>query len=146
MKTEKKPVRIEIDKGVAASLAKVIVLAGLRNNILEDIHAGTWPVSKTGDFSDVKVVTPYGDIPWAETGDPEVNKLGRITPEEMRDLVKDSLNRVYTLLLRLDDAKFLEKIGATTESMTEAWDEPEFLADWNSGGWKKKVEKLKRQK
>ena len=59
MKTEKKPVRIEIDKGVAASLAKVIVLAGLRNTILEDIHAGTWPVSILGKqrmhFSDFPV-------------------------------------------------------------------------------------------
>ncbi|CAM6000159.1 unnamed protein product [Sphagnum balticum] len=145
MKIEKEPIKITIDKESAASLAKVVVLAGLRNTILENIHSGAWPVSKTGDFSDVKVVTPYGDIPWAETGDPKVNKLGRITPEEMRDLVKDSLNRVYTILLRLDDPEFVKKIGTYTANMTDAWDEPEFLADWNSGAWKKKLEEVKCQ-
>jgi len=36
----------------------------VRNTGLEDLHAGVAPSSATGDYSDVKVVTPYGEIPW----------------------------------------------------------------------------------
>jgi hypothetical protein len=36
------------------------------NSKLENLHAGKSPRSKTGDYTDVKVVTPYGEIPWNE--------------------------------------------------------------------------------
>ncbi|MEJ7933987.1 hypothetical protein WG907_06925 [Sphingobium sp. AN558] len=36
----------------------------VRNTSLEDLHAGMSPGSMTGVFSDVKVVTPRGEIPW----------------------------------------------------------------------------------
>ena len=44
---------------VAKSLVEVCV-----RNALEDVHAGIFPSSQSGDYSDVKVVTPYGEIPW----------------------------------------------------------------------------------
>jgi len=56
-------------------LSKVSVLNSFRNGPLEDIHAGASPSSKTGDYSDVKVVSPFGEIPWME--------LSRISQEEM---------------------------------------------------------------
>jgi len=36
------------------------------NSKLENLHARKSPRSKTGDYTDVKVVTPYGEIPWNE--------------------------------------------------------------------------------
>ena len=45
-----------------------IVRAALcvRNTFLEDLHAGVTPSSQSGDYADVKVVTPYGEIPWRD--------------------------------------------------------------------------------
>jgi hypothetical protein len=45
-------------------LAKFFALECFRNSKLEDLHTGKSPSSKTGDYSDIKVVTPYGEIPW----------------------------------------------------------------------------------
>jgi hypothetical protein len=45
-------------------LAKLFALECFRNSKLEDLHTGKSPSSKTDDYSDVKVVTPYGEIPW----------------------------------------------------------------------------------
>ena len=57
------------DDLVLQRLAKLIVKQGFRNR-LEDIHAGTFPSSKSGDGTDIKVVSPYGEIPgiaWEES-------------------------------------------------------------------------------
>ena len=45
-------------------LAKYTVQQCFRNTMLEEFHAGTVPDSRSGDFSDVIVKTPYGEIPW----------------------------------------------------------------------------------
>ncbi|MCI8554728.1 MAG: hypothetical protein HFJ80_07285 [Clostridiales bacterium] len=61
-------------------MAQMLAVMGVRNNTeLEDLHAGISPVSKTGDYTDVKVVTPYGEIGW--------NELSRINDKEMRSLM-----------------------------------------------------------
>jgi len=57
-----------------------MALMCVRNTCIEDIHAGLGPSSKTGDFSDVTIVTPYGEIPW--------NRLSRIRDDEMRQFMK----------------------------------------------------------
>ena len=62
----------------------------VRNTCIEDIHAGVEPSSKAGDFSDAKLVTPYGEIPW--------NNLSRIRNDEMRDFMKQVVDRLYTVL------------------------------------------------
>jgi len=73
------------------SLAKILAVMGVRNNTdLEDLHAGISPASKTGDYSDVKVVTPYGEIEW--------NQLSRISDPEMRSLML-SVERALELAL-----------------------------------------------
>lgn len=44
-------------------MTQMLAVMGVRNNTeLEDLHAGISPSSKTGDYTDVKVVTPYGEI------------------------------------------------------------------------------------
>jgi len=61
-------------------LAKLLAVMGVRNNTgLEDLHCGVFPSSKAGDYSDVRVITPYGEIEW--------NRLSRISDEEMRALM-----------------------------------------------------------
>lgn len=77
--------------------AKKIVLNCVRNTQLEDIHAGTFPSSVTGDYSDVKVISPYGEIPW--------NSLGRISDEEMKSLIIEIVNKVYTVLWCMESKK-----------------------------------------
>jgi hypothetical protein len=73
-----------------SDLAKSIVLHAFRNTLLEDIHAGRGVRSETGTFDDVKVVTPYGDIPW--------NEVSHISDEQMRTLMIGAVNTVYTML------------------------------------------------
>ena len=63
----------------------------VRNSSLEELHAGTFPSSKTGDYTDVKVVSPYGEIAW--------NQLGRISDEEMKPLMEEIVDRLYTFLV-----------------------------------------------
>lgn len=74
----------------AATFATMLAFHCVRNSSLEDLHAGMFPSSKTGDYTDVKVVSPYGEIAW--------NRLGRISDEEMRRLSTDIVNRLYTFL------------------------------------------------
>lgn len=67
-----------------------LVLNCVRNTGLEDLHAGISPSSKTGDYSDVKVVTPYGEIAWTD--------LSRISDDEMKALMIEIVDRVFTYL------------------------------------------------
>ena len=48
----------------AATFATMLAFHCVRNSSLEDLHAGVFPSSKTGDYTDVKVVSPYGEIAW----------------------------------------------------------------------------------
>jgi len=80
-------------------VALALVEHCVRNTRLEDIHAGTVPGSLTGDYSDVKVVTPYGEIPWTQ--------ISRISDEEMKALMIDIVNKVYTFLSHLEDVVVL---------------------------------------
>ncbi|MBI3296509.1 MAG: hypothetical protein HYZ71_17430 [Deltaproteobacteria bacterium] len=93
-------------------LAKKIVLNCMRDSFLEELHAGTTPSSKSGDYSDVKVMTPFGEIPWS--------RLSRISDEEMKHLMKDVTNKVYTLLTHIENEEFLSRL-----SYPNKWDAPE---------------------
>src|SRR5215471_16899045 len=77
----------------AAKVATMLAFHCVRNSSLEDLHAGIFPSSKTGDYTDVKVVSPYGEIAW--------NRLGRISDEEMKRLSQDIMNRLYTFVFYL---------------------------------------------
>jgi hypothetical protein len=76
-------------------LAKYLVLQCFRNSVLEDLHAGISPDSEVGDYSDVRVSSPYGDIPWP--------KLSRLNDDEMKCLMIDVVNRTYRFIHRLFD-------------------------------------------
>src|ERR1019366_8273757 len=76
-------------------LAKYLVLQCFRNSVLEDLHAGIVPDSKTGDYSDVTVRTPYGEILW--------NDLSRFDDDEMKALMIDVANRTYQFIQELFD-------------------------------------------
>lgn len=99
-------------------LAKHLVLTCFRNSVLEDFHAGTIPASKTGDYSDVFVHTPYGDIPW--------NDLSRIDNAEIKVLMTDVVNRAYQFIQDLFDeersADLFLKLAE--KDSTPNWDDP----------------------
>src|SRR6516164_7072942 len=80
---------------VLKRLAKYMAQQCFRNTVLEDYHAGITPYSEAGDYSDVFVKTPAGEIPWS--------KLSRLSDEEMKRLMIDVVNRTYLLLQRLFD-------------------------------------------
>src|SRR5713101_9018376 len=71
---------------IAEKLAKMLAFHCVRNSALEVLHAGTFPSSQTGDYTDVKVVSPYGEIAW--------NRVGRISDEEMKRLSEDIVCRL----------------------------------------------------
>ncbi len=75
----------------------------VRNSELENLHSGLSPSSATGDFSDVKVVTPYGEIPWKE--------VSRISDPEMRVLMLSIEKQLLGMFKTLDalHSNFTEK-------------------------------------
>jgi hypothetical protein len=94
---------------VAKSLVEVCV-----RNALEDLHAGIFPSSQSGDYSDVKVITPDGEIPWT--------RLGRISDEEMKCLMIDIVNKTYTFL------RYLEELAGES-AQTQRWNRPKLDRD-----------------
>jgi hypothetical protein len=108
-----------MDKELAARLAKALAVTCVRNTFLEDLHAGVSPSSRAGDYSDVTVVTPYGEILW--------NKVSRISDDEMKPLMKEVVNKVFTVLMHWDDEEFMSALLHWGERQTVRWDEPELL-------------------
>ncbi len=105
------------EKRIVAMLAKVMAMMCVRNTKLEDIHAGLVPVTKTGDYSDVVVVDAEGrKIPWPE--------VSHIDDDQMRALMKDIVNRLYTFQIRIDDPAFQSWIDRWAV-VAGKWDDPE---------------------
>ena len=107
----------EHEVAVASFLAKAMAVMCVRNTILEDFHGGIHPVTHTGDFSDVVVIDANGRrIPWTE--------VAHIEQDEMRELMRQIVNRLYTVNLKSGDMEFL---GMLERAAMEAgkWDEPE---------------------
>ncbi len=120
------------DEQLRKRLAKFMAQQCFRNTELENLHAGTVPSSKTGDYSDVKVVSPYGEIPWPE--------LSRLNDEEMKTLMIEVINKTYTFLTLLfaSPPKTLEGLltGLQRFDVASCWNEPEtcrFPWDRNEG-------------
>ena len=108
--------RPEDEERIAAQLARVMAVACVRNTQLETLHAGLTPVSQTGDGSDVVVVDAAGRrIPWSE--------VSRISDDEMRALMREIVDRLYTFHLRIDDPAFRAEIDRWA-AMTAKWDAP----------------------
>jgi hypothetical protein len=111
-----------MNEEMARRLALAMALLCVRNTSIEDIHAGIEPHSPSGDFADVKVVTPIGEIPWP--------KASRIRNEEMRKFMQQVVDRLYTVLLQLDDPEFVDRIDRYARRMTRAWDTPKKVENW----------------
>ncbi|PKP85760.1 MAG: hypothetical protein CVT80_00870 [Alphaproteobacteria bacterium HGW-Alphaproteobacteria-2] len=108
--------RPEDEDRIAAQLARVMAVACVRNTQLETLHAGLTPVSYTGDGSDVVVEDATGRrIPWSE--------VARINDDEMRALMREIVDRLYTFHLRIDDPAFRAEIDRWA-AMTAKWDAP----------------------
>jgi hypothetical protein len=107
----------DTDRTLASQLAKAITALCVRNTFLEDLHAGVTPSSKTGDYADVKVVTPYGEIPWQQ--------VSRIRDEEMKRLMKEIVNKIYTFFCRQGEPEFLATFLQLGSRYAARWDEPE---------------------
>ena len=100
-------------------LAKYTVQQCFRNTVLEEFHAGTIPDSRSGDFSDVVVKTPHGEIPWSG--------LSRLSDEEMKLLMRDAVNKTYRFLCKLfDERTGGEMILRLDErDLVPQWDDPD---------------------
>ncbi|MBF0340757.1 MAG: hypothetical protein HQL95_07300 [Magnetococcales bacterium] len=105
------------EQRIAARLAKMLALLCVRNTRLESLHAGRVPVSRTGDFSDVRVIDADGnEIPWTE--------VSHLDDTEMKALMKQIVNRLYTFQLRADDPDFRRMLDRWAP-VAGKWDEPE---------------------
>lgn len=80
----------------------------VRNTVLEDWHAGRTVVSPAGDFSDVKIVSPVGEIPYLDAS--------RISDAEMKRLMKQVVDAVFTFLSYPDQPI---RLGGAAQ-----WDKP----------------------
>ena len=101
---------------IAAQLARLMAVVCVRNSRLEDLHAGRVPVSRTGDGSDIVVQDGEGNrIPWSE--------VARIDDDEMRALMREIVDRLYTFHLRIDDPLFRAEIERWAAA-TAHWDAP----------------------
>jgi hypothetical protein len=111
-----------------SQFAKLIAAACVRRGYLEKLHAGITPVTRSGDYSDVKVIDADGrEIPW--------NQVSRINQDEMKTLMTGVVNRIHTFLARTlfsgtEDKAFQQALDRTAISWTHAWDEPEYLPDF----------------
>jgi len=107
----------EEEKQNVAKLAKVMALMCVRNTGLGNIHAGRSPISETGDYSDVFVHDAQGrKIPWTD--------VSHIDDEEMKALMKEVVNYLYTFLLHIDDPG-LQAWMVRWATVSDKWDEPE---------------------
>ena len=114
----------DLERQIASVMAKAMALICVRNTQLETLHAGPGPVSHRGDYSDVIVTDANGrQIPWSE--------VSRISDAEMHDLMREIVNRLYTLQLRLGEEEFRDYLDRQLTS-TRNWDEPRL--DWNLAG------------
>jgi hypothetical protein len=111
-----------------AEFAKILTAACVRRGYLEKLHAGVTPVTRTGDYSDVKVIDADGrEIPW--------NLVSRINQDEMKTLITGVVNRIHTYLTRTifsatEDKAFMQALDRAAAPWTKTWDEPKYLPDF----------------
>ena len=89
----------------------------VRNTKLETLHAGLEPITRAGDYSDVFVVDADARrISWSD--------VSRFDDAEMRALMQEIVNRLYTFHLEADDPKLQTTIEGWM-GVAMKWDEPE---------------------
>jgi hypothetical protein len=101
-----------------AAHAKLMARDCFRNVArLEDFHSGKFPTTQTGNYSDVKVLTPDREIQWSE--------LSRISDGEMKALMMDTVDHCYAFLTGLctpQAADIVEKLKENDE--VPEWNDP----------------------
>lgn len=80
----------DVERRALQRFTLALVETCVRNSVLEDWHAGRDVISPAGDFSDVKIVSPAGEIPYLEAS--------RISDPEMKALMKSVVDAVFTFL------------------------------------------------
>ena len=106
-------------KKYPAKLAKALAVLCVRDTFLEVIHQGKNVTSKIGDFSDVKIITPDRDINW--------NDACRITDDEMKKLMQEITNKLYTVLASMDDDEAMSVVFDEGSRRTYQWDDPQLI-------------------
>lgn len=110
---------LTVDRRARQNLAKYIALHCFRNTFLEDLYAGRVPQSQTGDYSDVKVVTPSVEIPW--------NQLSRLSDREMKELMIDVVNHCDALIPLMLSEGFTEIVkGFSEHDIPPEWYDPPY--------------------
>jgi hypothetical protein len=104
------------EKRIAAKMAKTLAMMCVRNTGLETLHAGIVPVTHAGDYSDVRVIDADGrEIGW--------NDASHLDDDQMRALMKEIVNRVFTFYISIDDEEFRDRVDRWAQ-LTDRWDEP----------------------
>ena len=81
------------------AFVRILALMCVRQSMLETLHEGPSPITRTGDYSDVVVVDAEGQrIPWPE--------VSRFDNKEMRDLMREIVNKLYTFFVKAEDPEF----------------------------------------
>lgn len=105
------------EKRIAAMMAKTLAMMCVRNTCLETLHAGVVPVTHTGDYSDVRVIDADGrEIAW--------NDASHLDDDQMRALMKEIVNRLYTFNISIDDPEFHDRVDRWAR-LADRWDEPD---------------------
>ena len=107
----------EDEKRIAAMMAKTLAMMCVRNTGLETLHAGIVPVTNAGDYSDVRVIDADGrEIAW--------NDVSHLNDDQMRALMKEIVNRLYTFNISIDDQEFRRSVDRWAR-VADRWDEPD---------------------
>lgn len=105
------------EKRIAAMMAKTLAMMCVRNTGLETLHSGIVPVTHAGDYSDVRVIDADGrEIAW--------NDVSHLDNDQMRALMKEIVNRLYTFNISIDDPDFRNSVDRWAR-IAERWDEPD---------------------
>tara|TARA_B100001989_G_scaffold252620_1_gene235361 strand:+ start:465 stop:830 length:366 start_codon:yes stop_codon:yes gene_type:complete len=107
----------------AAQELAIVLGSVVRNSYLEDLHAGKFPESHCPNYSDVKVVSPYGEVPWSE--------ISRLDDVEMKKLIKQIVNRIYTTLRYMNEPDVLIQLDFL-QKLANDFDEPEIDEDFRT--------------
>lgn len=105
------------EKRIAAMMAKTLAMMCVRNTGLETLHSGIVPVTHAGDYSDVRVIDADGrEIAW--------NDVSHLDDDQMRSLMKEIVNRLYTFNISIDDPGFRNSVDRWAR-IAERWDKPD---------------------
>lgn len=105
------------EKRIAAMMAKTLAMMCVRNTGLETLHAGIVPVTHAGDYSDVRVIDADGrEIAW--------NDVSHLDDSQMRDLMREIVNRLYSFHISIDDPEFRERVDRWAR-IADRWGEPD---------------------